>query len=94
MALNRFFSFTRDNPIPINNNQESTLISLISKEILMLNNDIALLMQELKRAKKAHDDAAFDLVINCIPQDYKVKIKHTQYFKYDPYKPKKLHYNM
>jgi len=51
-------------------------------------------MQELKRAKKAHDDAAFDLVINRIPQDYKVKIGHTQYFKYDPYRPKKSHYNV
>jgi hypothetical protein len=77
IALNRFFPSTRDNPIPNNNDQEFTLTSLISRETPTLNNSIAPLIQGLKRAKKAHDDAAFNLVINRIPQDYKVKIKHT-----------------
>lgn len=94
MALNRFFSSTRDNPIPIEDDQESTLTSLVSGETPTLDDGIAPSMEELERAQKAHDDAAFKLVINRIPQDHKCKIGHTLYFKYDPYRPKRSHHNV
>jgi hypothetical protein len=87
--MERFFNPTRDSPMVIDDDQESILTSLISGETPTLDDGIAPSMKELERAQKAHDDAAFDLVIDCIPQEYKVKIGYTQYFKYDPYRPKR-----
>ena len=85
MALNRFFPSTRDNPIPIEDDQEFTPTSLVSGETPTLDDGIAPSIEELERPQKGHDDAAFKLVINRIPQDHKCKIGHTLYFKYDPY---------
>ena len=66
----------------------------MSGETPTLDDGIAPSMEELERAQKSHDDAAFKLVINRIPQDHKCKIGHTLYFKYDPYRPKRSHHNV
>lgn len=73
--MERFLGLnTRDTPITVDDDQDSTLTSLISGATPTLEDGIEPSMQELVRATKAQDRAAYDLVINCIPHEFKVRI--------------------
>jgi hypothetical protein len=91
--MHQFFNnprVPRDPPRVIDVDEESELTSVISGETPTLDDGgEAPSIKALMRAQKAHDDAEFDLIVERILSDHRLKIGHTHFVLYEPYRPKR-----
>jgi hypothetical protein len=76
--------------IELDNDTESDcLTTLESGETPTLDDSKSPTIKALVAAQATADDATFNLVVARMPSDHRVKIGHTHYVLYDPYRPRK-----
>jgi hypothetical protein len=87
-----FYALNMDavHPIELDKETESDqLTTLKSGDTPTLDDSVSPTIKALDAARKAADDAAFNLVVARMPSDHRIKVRGIHYVLYNPYRPRK-----